>query len=156
MSINPRLRWFLDSHHIDYEVVPHRHCERMLDSARAARVPEGLVAKCVLLEDVRGYMLAVIPASCRVDLGNLERQIGRHLELASEDEVEDLFFDCERGAIPPLGFAFVIPTVIDESLLRVPDVYFEEGDHSGLVHVSGRDFRDLDWPLHFRHVGRPH
>ncbi len=156
MSINPRLRWFLDSHHIDYELLPHPHTGSMLESARAANVPEGLVAKCVLFEDESGYILAIIPASCQVDREMLENRMGRRLELASEREVQEVFMDFELGAIPPMGFAFHIPTVIDESLLRIPDVYFEEGDHNGLVHISGRDFRDLDWPLHFRHLGRPH
>ena len=155
MSINRRLQWYLDSHQIEYDVVPHGHTNSMSESARAAHVPRGLVAKCVLFEDERGYLMAVVPASCRVNMDRLERATGRHLELASESELSDIFIGCERGAIPPMGDAYNIPTAIDECLLRVPDVYFEEGDHAGLVHVSGADFRSLGWNTAYGQLGRP-
>ena len=156
MSISRRVQWYLDSHQIEYDVVPHGHTNSMIESARAAHVPSGLVAKCVLLEDERGYVMAIVPASCRVNLEILEQETGRHLELASESELAEIFVGCEHGAIPPMGRAYNIPTAIDESLLRVPDVYFEEGDHAGLVHVSGSEFRSIGWTMAYGHLGRPH
>lgn len=155
MSINRRVQWYLESHQVEYDVLPHGHTNSMLESARAAHVPVGLVAKCVLLEDARGYVMAIVPASCRVDLDRLEEKTGRHLELASESELAEIFIGCESGAIPPIGQAYNIPTAIDESLLRIPEVYFEEGDHAGLIHVSGDDFRELGWAVSYGHIGRP-
>ena len=32
---------------------------------------------------------------------------------------------------------------MDDSLAQQPDVYFEEGDHTNLVHVSGISFQKL-------------
>jgi Ala-tRNA(Pro) deacylase len=143
MTIARRLKWMLDSHHVDYEIVSHQHASTSAGCAKAAQVPAGRVAKCVLLEDERGYVLAIVPASCRVRMDVLDETIGRHLELASEGEIEDIYQDCERGAVPPFGATHTIPIAIDESLLRLPDVYFEAGDHEGLVHVSGEVFRTL-------------
>jgi len=143
MAIARRLKWYLDTHRIEYELIHHPHTATSLESAHAANVPEGRVAKCVLLEDERGYLMAVIPASCMVALREIEKQLGRQFELASEPELEDIFTGCERGAVPPLGAAFNIPTAIDESLLRLPDVYFEAGDHEDLVHVTGSAFKSL-------------
>ena len=143
MTIAKRLKWVLDAHDVEYEIIAHAHTSTNLASAKAAHVPEGRVAKCVLLEDERGYVLALVPASCRVALDAIDEMIGRHLELASEPELEEIFEGCERGAIPPFGAAHPIPLAIDESLLRLPDVYFEAGDHEGLVHVSGEAFKSL-------------
>jgi Ala-tRNA(Pro) deacylase len=143
MPIARRLKWYLDSHHVDYEVISHIHTSSMSESARAAHIPAGRVAKCVLLEDERGYVMAIVPASCVVNLHTVEDELGRHLDLASESEIGDLFVGCEAGAMPPVGAAFNIPTAIDNALLRLPDVYFEEGDHEGMVHVSGEVFRAL-------------
>jgi Ala-tRNA(Pro) deacylase len=78
-----------------------------------------------------------------VDLGAVHRYFGRPLGLATEDEIARLFADCEPGAVPPLGAAYGIECVLDESLVNAPDVYFESGDHRGLIHVSGSDFRKL-------------
>lgn len=144
MAIATRLKWFLDAHQIEYEIVHHRHSASSMESARAAHVPGGRVAKSVLLEDERGYVMAIIPASCRLQMDEVDRALGRHLELATEAELGTLFVGCERGAVPPVGAAYNIPAAIDESLLRMPDVYFEAGDHEELVHV-GREGMSILW-----------
>lgn len=143
MAIANRVKWYLDAHHIQYELVHHQHSSTSLESARAAHVPSGRVAKCVLLEDERGYIMAIVPASCRLDLPEIRRQLGRLLTLASEAELADIFSGCETGAVPPIGAAYNIPTAIDDVLLRLPDVYFEAGDHEELVHVSREAFAGL-------------
>jgi len=154
--MSSRLKWVLDSHGIDYEVVPHAWAPTMAETARAAHVPSGRVAKCVLLEDERGYLLAVVPASCRVDLDALDRILGRWLELATESELEEIFEGCNQGAVPPIGGAYNIPMAIDQSLLRLSDVYFEGGDHEELVHVTASGFRELLTGAMPGRIGRPH
>jgi len=143
MTIARRLKWVLDTHRVDYQIVQHAHSQTSAESARSAHVPSGRVAKCVLTEDERGYVLAIVPASCRVSLEALDQTLGRSLELASEAELEDIYQDCERGAVPPIGATHEVPLAIDDSLLRLPDLYFEAGDHEGLVHVTAQAFRDL-------------
>jgi len=54
-----------------------------------------------------------------------------------------LFDDCEPGAVPPLGPAYGIETLLDESLTSVADVFFEAGDHELLVHLRGEIFQAL-------------
>jgi Ala-tRNA(Pro) deacylase len=128
---------------VNYEIVPHAHSGTSLGAARAARVPGERLAKSVLLEDERGYLMAVLPASRRISLRDLEEQLERRLELASEAELSQLFRDCEVGALPPVGAAYGIPTVVDDSLMNAPDVWFEAGDHEDLVHMRGREFLSL-------------
>jgi Ala-tRNA(Pro) deacylase len=143
MTISARLKWYLDSHGVKYEIVPHPHTGTSLGSAQAARVPGERLAKSVLLEDERGYLMAVLPASRRISLRDLEDQLERQLELASEAELSQLFGDCEVGALPPVGAAYGIPTVVDDSLMNAPDVWFEAGDHEDLVHMRGLEFLTL-------------
>ena len=143
MSIAKRLKWYLDSRGISYECIRHSHTHTALASARAARVPARVVAKCVLLEDERGYVLAVVPASRSLDLAKIEEKLHRHLELASEEELEQIFPDCEPGAVPALGPAYGIPTLLDEKLFELTDLFFEAGDHEDLVHMEGPDFVEM-------------
>ena len=75
--IATRLRWYLDQSGLPYEVLPHPHSGSSLETAREAHLrPEKLV-KPVLLEDERGYVMAVVPASTRVNLRSLRRQTNR-------------------------------------------------------------------------------
>jgi Ala-tRNA(Pro) deacylase len=87
--------------------------------------------------------MAILPASRRIELGRVERQLGRQMELATEPELVERFDDCQVGAVPALGEAFGIRTLIDDSLLVAEDIYFEAGDHEDVVHVDGDSFREL-------------
>ncbi len=143
MAIAPRLKWYLEAHGIHYEVLPHAHTTSSLETAKEAHVPADWVAKCVLLEDEMGYLMAILPASYRIQFGWLDEGTGRHLELATEAELGDLFGDCEVGAVPLVGEAYGIRTIVDDVLLDVEDIYFEAGDHEDVVHVDGHSFREL-------------
>jgi Ala-tRNA(Pro) deacylase len=90
-----------------------------------------------------GFMLAVLPASRHIHFEQLRRLLANDVDMANEEQVETLFLDCDPGAVPPLGAAYGLKVVVDDSLARQPDVYFESGDHSNLVHVSGKSFQEL-------------
>ena len=117
-------------------------------------ITPGLVAKCVVLEDEAGYLMAVLPATHKVEIETLSEELGRDLQLATENEIKDMFEDCATGAIPPMVKAFGYEAVVDESLNTCDEIYFEAGNHTELVHLSGEDFADLmaDAPhLQFSH-----
>jgi Ala-tRNA(Pro) deacylase len=143
MTIAASVQKQLEQQSVRYDVVEHPRTMDSAHSAEAAHIPGARLAKGTVLKDERGYLLAIVPASRRVDLGAVHRYFGRPLGLATEDEIARLFADCEPGAVPPLGAAYGIECVLDESLVNAPDVYFESGDHRGLIHVSGSDFRKL-------------
>jgi Ala-tRNA(Pro) deacylase len=73
----------------------------------------------------------------------VRRQLNRKRGLAADSEISALFKDCEPGAIPPLGEAYSMDAILDESLIGSPDIYFQAGDHETLVHVTGDDFLRL-------------
>jgi Ala-tRNA(Pro) deacylase len=143
VSIAGRLKWYLDANEVEYEVLPHPRSNTTVETARKADVPLSRIAKSVLLEDERGYVMAIVPGSHRVDVARLGDQLHRELELASETELAALFHDCARGAVPPLGRPYRIPTVFDDSLSRAEEVYFEAGDHEDVVHMRTDDFLTL-------------
>lgn len=143
MAIAGSLKEFMTKHHVMYEVIPHRRSLSSMKTAAAAHVPGDCLAKSVVLEDDRGYMMAVLPSTHRIDLGALHRQFNRSLGLATENELRDLFRDCELGAIPPVGAAYGMETVVDDSLTKQSDIYFEAGDHEELIHVSVEQFKEL-------------
>ena len=143
MPISKTLQWYLNARGVSYETLRHPHSRNSEETADAAFIWEDQLAKTVLLEDEQGYLLAVLPASHRVDLKKLEQELHRKLELADEEELSDLFPDCELGALPPLGRAYGIPTIYDDRLRKLACIYFEGGDHRDLVYMGGSEFIDL-------------
>ena len=152
MPIAASVHDYLGRHRVPYSTVTHSPTHDSARSAQAAHVSGDRVAKCVLLEDDNGYVMAIMPASHKLDLQAIRREFNRTFGLATERELIELFKDCEPGAIPPLGRAYGIDMVVDRSLADIPDVYFEAGDHSSLIHVSGRDFLKLMADAPRRHI----
>jgi len=155
MAIAITLQEYLDKSGIQYDVLPHAHTETSIDTAQTTHIPPEQIAKSVILEDEDGYLMAVIPASHHIELGQLSRQLERRLGLATEDELAGLFNDCDLGAIPPIGEAYHMEVVMDDSLEKCPDVYFEAGDHTDLIHVRGPAFLQLMQHAHHGHFTRP-
>jgi Ala-tRNA(Pro) deacylase len=162
MAIAPTLERHLADQHLEYDVIRHEPTASSARTAQASHVSGDCLAKGVLLRDGGGYVLAVLPASHHLRLSDLEQQLGQKVELAKEPEIERLFRDCDRGAIPPVGPCYGLEMIVDESLERQPEVYFEAGDHGTLVHMSQDQFaklvgqarhgrfsvRDTDVPIH--------
>lgn len=143
MGIAITLQDYLSEKGTEYDVVDHPHALGSLKIAAAAHVPGDRLAKTVLLADDDGYLIAVVPSTHHVRLGVLRKQLKRNLRLAKELDLAHLFKDCEFGAIPPVGQAYGIETVLSEDLAQQADIYFEAGDHRELIHLSGSQFLEL-------------
>src|SRR4030095_1922578 len=134
---------FLHSHEVDFTVVPHRPTVTSMETAEAAHVPGDAVAKAVVLEDGERYVLAVIPATHRLDAVAIEGLLDREVRMVGEQDLAVLFRDCRRGAVPARGGRVGPPPVADSARAPRPDVYIEAGDHENLIHVNRRGFERL-------------
>ncbi len=143
MAIARTLKSYLDDHHVAYDTLRHVHTETALDSALSAHIPLHQMAKAVVLEDDKGYVVSVLPSNNRLDLDWVNEELERHLELASEPELPALFSDCATGAVPALSDAYGLDVIWDDHLRHVSDIYIEAGDHEHLIHMRGEDFRQL-------------
>ena len=143
MEMAKTLEGFLDKNGVEYDILMHRHTDSSINSAHAAHIPEGQLAKPVILEDDQGYLMAVIPADSHVKIREINRLLGRNMGLATENEIPALFTDCEPGAIPPVGQAYGMQTIVDNDLDACSDIYFESGNHEQLIHINGVTFVQL-------------
>lgn len=144
MSIPSRLALYLDQRGTRYEVCTHELSRTSAETARSARVPPHLLAKSVILEDDTGCLMAVLPADQSVMLGELSRMLGRHdLRLADETRIAELFGDCDRGAVPAVGMAWGLETIVENELEGNDVVYMEGGDHERLLRMSRDQFHTL-------------
>lgn len=144
MAIASSLRKYLDDRGIRYELISHEPTMTSSRAAQAAHISGAALAKGIMLGSDDGYMLAVLPASRRLQLASLEKKLGRSVHLATEQEVEAVFRDCERGAVPPAGGCYGLNVILDDSLDGKSDLYFEAGDHATLVHMNADEFVRLN------------
>lgn len=155
MTIALKLLEYLEWKGVEYDFVQHSQSSTSMETAERAHVPGSKLAKGVILEDDKGYVMAVVPASHHVELGRVHQQLDRRLGLATEFELNDLFDDCTTGAVPPVGAAYGFETIVDDELKNCTDIYFEAGDHTELVHVSGKGFHQLMGEATYGHFSQP-
>src|SRR5262245_16822446 len=142
-----KLDEFLTSQGVPYQRLHHRPAYAANRVAQALRVPGQEMAKAVLVRTGHGHALAVLPATHRVDLERLRQDLGEEqVGLASEGEMEQLFPDCERGAVPPFGSLYRLPTLVDESLAADEEIVFEGQSHEEAIRMAYRDYVAVEHP----------
>lgn len=143
MAMASTLAKRLSSKNCEYDIIRHPYSLSSMATAQAAHIPGDRLAKTLLLEDDSGYVAAVIPSSYHLQMSAICDQTGRKLVMAHEDEIREVFKDCDLGAIPPVAMEYGMRTYVDDSLMKEPDVYFEAGDHQELVHMRIDQFATL-------------
>ena len=142
---------YLQSQHVGFQTVLHQPVPSSSRLAGSLHVPGRQVAKAVLVKTGAGYVLAVLPATARIDLARLSDVLdGAAVALASEDEAERVFDDCERGALPPFGRLYGLTTVVDTSLAAGSEIVcVGNARHEGL-RLRYRDFEAIENPTRAR------
>lgn len=156
MSVPDTVTNFLRKNGIDFSVIAHSPTRHSSATAHAAHVKGEQLAKGVVLADSEQYVLAVVPATRWVDLAAVERIVRKPLELVPEDDFPMLFRDCRPGAVPLIGEAYGIMTVVDDELTEPSDVYFEAGDHEHLIRVKHEAFLTLIEPFERGRISQPY
>lgn len=144
MAIAISLDDYLSAHNIKYKVVRHRRTMSSLDSSCSAHVPKSQVAKAIVLQSNEGdYLMATLPVNHRLSLNRVNKLTARDYHMIEEKLLPELFPDCQHGAIPAIGVAYDINTLVDDQLLNAENVYIEAGDHRHLVRLNHRQFATM-------------
>src|SRR5688500_17246277 len=150
------LKSFLDEKGFRYQWSMHPDVYSAQALAAREHVPGHQVVKPVLINADGEFVLCALPASHKIDLEELRKELGAtEMRLADEDDLSEICADCELGAEPPIGWMFGLPTLIDESLFDDRRVTFQAGTHREAVTMSFLDYYRLAQPVvgHFgRHV----
>ena len=147
MPLSDRLRTFLESHQGEFTLTTHPQAYTAREVAAAEHLPPREVAKTVVVFGDGGFHMVVIPASKLVDFHEVRAALGlTQARLATEPEIEELFPDCELGAMPPLGPLYNLPVYLDASLAGQDMIAFNAGTHRDVIHMRMAEFRRLVSP----------
>ena len=142
-----KLQDYLDQHEIQYVTISHSPAYTAQRIAELTQIPGKELAKTVIVKIDDKFAMAVLPASRRVNLRHMQEAIGAdEVTLSSEDEFNELFPDCEVGAMPPFGNLYNMGVYVAEQLTEDEEIAFNAGTHSELVQMSYRDFANLVTP----------
>lgn len=146
-----RLKEFLDSHSVRYVSISHSPAFTAQGIAASAHVPGKELAKSVVVKLDGEVAMAVLPAPYKVDFERLKELAGvAKVELATEEEFENMFPGCEVGAMPPFGNLYGMKVFASETLAEDEEIAFNACSHTELIKMSYADFARLAGPI----VGR--
>lgn len=148
MPLKKRLKEFLDEKHVKYVTMIHSKAYTAQEIAAALHVPGKMFAKSVILKADGNYVMAVLPATHHVNL-DLFKQVSHcgKVALASEEEFENLFPQCEIGAMPPFGNIYDLPTYVDSSLTKDQEICYNATTHSEVIKMNYADYEKLVQPV---------
>ena len=145
--ISVRLKKFLDDHLVGFDVVQHDPAFTAQELAARMHVPGREFVKVVVVKLNGSYALAALPAHRRIDLRALARAAGvRKCSLATENEFQQLFLDCEVGAMPPFGNLYNLPTYVDQEVAYNEVIVINAGTHAEAIRVRFNDLKRLVHP----------
>ncbi len=138
---------FLDKSAVRYEVTKHPPAFTAQQMAAVEHEPGQYVAKPVIVKADGKYVMCVLSACYKIDMGALKSQLGaKSVKLAKEKDIGKIFDDCELGAEPPFGNLYNLLTIMDKSLEDDDHITFQAGTHERAIRMSMDDYRKLVEP----------
>ena len=145
--VSATIQEFLRRANVAYSVFPHRPAFTAQEEAAVSHVPGRDWAKAVVCFADGEPIQAVVPADREVSLARLAALAGAGaVRLACEEELDWLYPDCERGAMPPFGPLYRQRVFLDESLVDEPQLAFNGGTHGDAISMSYEDFAAIARP----------
>jgi|SRR5690554_3694161 len=142
-----QLKDFLDKNNIKYVSIKHSSAYTAQEIAAAAHIPGKELAKTVILKIDGRMVMAVLPASYKIDFELLKEVTGAaRVRLADEHEFIDKFPGCEPGAMPPFGNLYGVDVYVAKSLTEDEEIAFNAGTHTELIKMNYKDFEKLVKP----------
>ena len=154
--ISTRLKKFLDDYGVGYDVMHHDPAFTAQELSARMHISGYEFVKVVVVKMDGQFALAALPAPLRVNFKQLAQVAGvKKVSLASEEEFQQLFPDCELGAMPPFGNLYNLPTFVEQDVAANENIVVNAGTHAEAIRLRYSDLARLARPRLGR-FGEPH
>lgn len=147
MAISERLQTYLKQAKVRYTVAKHPTAYTAQELAAAQHVPGRRMAKCVLVTTDQGPLLAVLPATQRIDFKLLKTAArAKTVRIATEADIKQRFPDVDVGAMSPFGGLYGVPVIVEKMLGESEEITFNAGSHTDTITMRYQDMANLIKP----------
>ena len=139
---------YLTRNNVQYEVIEHAPAFSAHEVAVVSHVPDKDLAKTLIVNADGKFCMVIIPADHRMDDHLLHDVLkAKHVHLASEEDLKQIFPDCEVGAMPPFGNLYALPVYADKALTADDEIVFNACSHIKSIRLKMNDFMRLVKPV---------
>jgi Ala-tRNA(Pro) deacylase len=144
MTILKKLQDYLEKNKVSYEVGYHQTAYTAQEIAAVQHVPGKEMAKVVMVKVDGRMVMLVLPASYRVETKKLKEALNcKKVGIVKEEAFQDLFPDCEIGAMPPFGNLYNLEVWVDKVLTENESIVFQAGSHVETLRIKYEDYARL-------------
>jgi len=130
----------LTQQHVPFVLIPHRRTDTAVAEAEALGVEQWQIAKTVVLTTPEGLVLAVLPASERLDLHKVRDILGeKDVQLATEETLAGSYPEFELGAVPPISGKPGDRVLVDRRVCENEYALLEAGTHDESLRLKTSD-----------------
>ena len=138
---------FLKSNKVKFQLRHHPARFTAQEVAAAEHITGEEVAKIVIVKAGEKFAMFVLPATCVLEMAEARKVLGASvIRLATEEEIERLFPDCQVGAMPPFGAEYGVEMYVEKRLAADPEILIPAGTHEDSILMSWRDYERLAKP----------
>lgn len=138
--ISKKLLNYLDKAKVGYKTIKHKTVYTAYDLAQTLKAKLNEVAKTLVVKADKVYVLVVLPASRKLDLGKLKKILkAKKVEIAKENVMKKIF-KIKPGAITPFGELHKVPVYIDKTLLKAKKIIANAGTYEDSVVMTANNF----------------
>ena len=139
---------YLNHNNVPYEVIEHVPAFSAHEVAVVSHVPEKDPAKTLIVTTDDKFYMVIIPADHQLDDYLIRESLkAKHVHLASEKDLQNIFPDCEVGAMPPFGNLYALPVYVDKTLTEDDVIVFNACSHTKSIRLKMYDFLRLVKPV---------
>lgn len=139
---------YLNSNKVDFQVIEHDPAFSAHEVALATHVPDEAMAKAIVVRVDGQFWMAVLRSDQRINQQMIRRTFAaKNVHLAHEEDLEQLFPDCQLGAMPPFGHLYGLPVMVEEGLAEDDEIVFNACTHTKSIKMKFKDFRRLAKPV---------
>ena len=144
MPIPKKTKNYLDKEMARYDEITHRTVYTAYDAAQTLRRELKDIAKSLLIASDKAYIIAVVPANMRIDLGKLKKALRAKKVSIPNEKLMVKIFKVKPGSMTAFGGLHQVEVWVDRSLLKTKDIIFSAGSFTDSVRMKAKDFIELE------------
>jgi len=147
MSLNKKVEAYLNGHHYHYTMMTHQPTETALQNAKVLDWPRTKVAKVIACNADGENVLLALPANEKVHMRSLQDNLGfSKVRFLKENELQEIFPDCEVGAHTPFASVYGMPLIISNHFDQNSEIVCNSGNHSEALKIPLKELIENENP----------
>lgn len=144
MPIPAKVKKYLDKQDIDYDEIVHKTVYTAFDAAQTLKKELKQIAKNLLVQVDKTYVLVVVPADKKIDLAKVKKAFKAKKISIPNEKLMIKVLKIKPGAISSFGKLHQLETLVDKAMLKTKQAVFSTGSFTDSVFMKVKDFIQVE------------